>query len=254
MNSVLCKADGRIGRITLNRPESLNAITRELALELTRSLRWLEPQVNVIVLRGAGEAFCAGGDVVEVGRHRAAGRAELASLFEAVREAITTIRQVAVPVVAVVHGDAVAGGFEIIEAVDIAVVATTARLADRHARFGQVPGGGGSQMLPRLVGTARALGLVLTGDFISGEEAERIGLAYRAVEPEQLDARAEQLLEMLAGRSRDAQAAIKRLVRLADETNLEHGLDAEHDAVVGHLMGPAGEAALRAFADRANAQ
>jgi enoyl-CoA hydratase/carnithine racemase len=150
----------------------------------------------------------------------------------------------------VVEGNAVAGGFELVQACDIAVAAADARLADIHARFGQIPGGGGTQRLARIVGRARALGLILTGDRISGAEAAAWGLVYRAVPPERLEEAVRDLVARLVNGSGAALAASKRLVRAGAELPLEEGLDLELAAVLDHLVGPAGDAAIAAFTER----
>ena len=181
-------ADG-IGHITLNRPERMNAITTELARQLEHALSDLssDPAVNVIVIRGAGKNFCAGGDVAEVDRLRSAGPEPLRTLFDAFRRACDVIASVDVPVVAAVEGVAMAGGFELMQAADIVVVSDDAKLADNHITFGMIPGGGSTQRLPRLVGHQLALGLLLSGDRLSGLDAVRLGLAYRSFAPQDFD-------------------------------------------------------------------
>jgi enoyl-CoA hydratase/carnithine racemase len=247
---VLVRRAERVGYLTLNRPEAMNAITVRLGAELEAGVRELAPLVDVIVIRGAGGNFCVGGDVPELDRLRGQGREALGELFLAFRRALTAIAEVSVPVLAVVEGNAVAGGFELIQACDLAVVAADARLADIHARFGQIPGGGSTQRLPRIVGQPRALGLILTGDRISGAEAASWGLVYRAVPGDRLDQEVSELVARLIGGSRAALAASKRLVREAAGLPLEEGLDRELAAVLDHLVGPAGDAAVAAFTAR----
>src|SRR5207245_10930949 len=141
---VLTTVDGPVGWLTLNRPEAMNAVTVELARELEAGLRRLAGEAAVIVIRGAGGNFSAGGDVAEVDRLRGEGPAALAELFEAFGRALATIAEIDVPVVAAVEGYAMAGGFEL-QACDIVIVADDAVIADTHLKFGQIPGGGGSQ-------------------------------------------------------------------------------------------------------------
>lgn len=250
MNEVLARAEGRIGHVTLNRPEALNAITVALAEGLEAAVRDLAPQVDVIVVRGAGGSFCVGGDVPELDRLRAEGREATASLFVAFRRALAAIADVPVPVVAAVEGHAVAGGFELVQAVDVAIVRDDARLADVHARFGQVPGGGSTQRLPRLLGRPRAMGLILTGETISGRQAAEWGLVYRSVPAEAFEQQVTALAERLSAGSPAALAASKRLVRAAGELSLQQGLDAELETVLDHLGGSGGDAAIAAFTTR----
>jgi enoyl-CoA hydratase/carnithine racemase len=231
-------ADG-VGHITLNRPDRMNAVTTELARQLEHALRDLsaDPTVNVIVIRGAGQNFCAGGDVAEVGHLRSAGRQPLRTLFAAFRDACDAISAVDVPVIAAVEGVAMAGGFELMQAADIVIVSDDAKIADSHINFGMIPGGGGTQRLPRLVGRQIALGLLLSGDCINGRDAVRMGLAYRSFAPEDFDAGMHDFVTKLAGRDRAATATIKKLVGAGRERPLAQDLDDEITAVVEHIAG-----------------
>ncbi len=250
MSTVLTDVDGRIGWITLNRPDALNAITLELALALEQALGAVAPQVDVIVITGAGRHFCVGGDFKALEELRAAGRDAMAGLFAAFGRATALIGELDVPVVCAVHGYAMAGGFELAQACDVVLVAEDAQLCDNHSNFGQVPGGGGSQYLPRLVGRQRASAHILTGDRLSGVEAERWGLAYRAVPAADLRATAQQLAEQLAGKSREAQAKVKRLIRDGLHGPLPDGLAREREVVVDHLTGEAAAEGIASFTNR----
>jgi enoyl-CoA hydratase/carnithine racemase len=229
-------ADG-VGQITLNRPDRMNAVTTELAGQLERALNELsaDPTVNVIVIRGAGKNFCAGGDVAEVERLRSAGPQALRLLFDAFRSACGAINTVDVPVVAAVEGVAMAGGFELMQAADIVIVSDEAKIADSHINFGMIPGGGSTQRLPRLVGRQLALGLLLSGDCVSGLDAVRLGLAYRSFAPHDFEAGLRDFVTKLAGRDRAAMTTIKKLVGRAQQQPLDQGLDDEIAAVVEHI-------------------
>ena len=229
-------ADG-VGHITLNRPERMNAVTTELARQLEHALSELsaDPAVGVIVIRGAGKNFCAGGDVAEVQRLRSAGPERLRTLFDAFRRACDVIATVDVPVVAAVEGVAMAGGFELMQAADIVLVSDDAMIADSHLNFGMVPGGGSTQRLPRLVGRQTALGLLLSGDVVRGLDAVRLGLAYRSFAAHDFDLGVHEFVTRLAGRDRTAVATIKKLVGRAHQQPLAQGLDEEIAAVVEHI-------------------
>src|SRR5246127_5405078 len=196
-------ADG-VGHVTLNQPERMNAVTTELARRLEHVLNVLstDAAVNVIVIRGAGKNFCAGGDIAEVERLRSAGPEQLRTLFYAFRQACDVITTVDIPVVAAVEGVAMAGGFELMQAVDIAIVSDDAKIADSHINFGMIPGGGSTQRLPRLVGRQAALGLLLSGDRLSGLEAARLGLAYSSFARDDFDSGVNDFVAKLAGRDR----------------------------------------------------
>jgi enoyl-CoA hydratase len=242
--------EGPIGWLTLNRPDAMNAITVEMARLLERGLGQLAADVDVIVIRGAGGNFSAGGDVGEVARLRAEGPAALTELFETFGRALALIAELDVPVVAAVEGYAMAGGFELLQASDIVIVAEDAVIADTHLKYGQVPGGGSSQRLPRLIGRQRAAAHILTGDRLTGLEALTWGLAYQAVPAANLDAAARRLAERLASRNRDAVACTKRLLVRGLELPLAEGLALERAKVVEHLNSPSGSAAIAAFTGR----
>lgn len=251
MSTVLTSVDGGIGRITLNRPAQMNAVTVELASDLEAALRDLgrRDTVSVISVRGAGGNFCAGGDFGEVERLRPGGPAALAPLFDGFRRACAAVAEVSPPVVAVVEGVAMAGGFEFLQAADIVLVRADARLSDNHVNFGQVPGGGGSQRLARIVGRHRAMAHLLSGERLSGEDAVAVGLAHRAFPAETFEVDVERYLARMAGRRRDALTEIKRLVRSGLDLSLEHGLDLERETVLRHISGEAGGAGVTSFTE-----
>jgi enoyl-CoA hydratase/carnithine racemase len=226
-----------VGHITLNRPERMNAVTTELARHLEQAVSQLstDPAVKVIVVRGAGNNFCAGGDVDEVERLRSAGSDALRMLFDSFRRACDAISTVDVPVIAAVEGVAMAGGFELMQAADIVIVSDDAKIADNHINFGMIPGGGSTQRLPLLVGRQIALGLLLSGDRLTGRDAVRLGLAYRNFAPSDFESGLRDFVTKLAGRDRAAVTTIKKLLGRAHQQPLAQGLDDEIAAVVEHI-------------------
>lgn len=247
MSVVETATEGSVGHVVLNRPEALNAITIELALGLEAALASLAGSVKVIVVRGAGGNFCAGGDFHEVERLRGEGTHALESLFEAFGRACSAIATLGCPVVAAVEGYAMAGGFELMQSCDMALASHEAVIGDNHANFAQVPGGGGSQRLPRLVGRQRALGLILSGERLSGKEAAAWGLAYRSYPADEFDRSVASFAAKLAGKDKDAAAKTKRLVYAGLRMPLEDGLALERSTVVGHLSGEAAGEAIQRF-------
>jgi enoyl-CoA hydratase/carnithine racemase len=252
MSAVLREIDGPVGRITLNRPERMNAISVELARELGEALSTFgnRRDINVIVIRGAGQNFCAGGDFDEVQRLRDQGAPALRSLFTTFKDACDAIRGIPVPVVAAVEGVAMAGGFELMQAADIVLVSEEARISDNHVRFGMVPGGGSTARLPRIVGRQQALGLLLSGDRLTGAQAVVRGLAYRSLPQHSFTPSVEEFLVTLAGRDRAAVRTIKQLVNDSPGRTLRQAQDAETDAVVAHICGQAGHDSVSAFHNR----
>jgi enoyl-CoA hydratase/carnithine racemase len=237
MTPILRAISDGVGHVTLNRPEHMNAITVDLARALEQTILDVGafPDVNAILIRGASGNLCAGGDVDEVRRLRSQGPEALRELFTAFRRACDAIARVDVPVVVAVEGVAMAGGFELMQAADIVLVSDDARIADNHINFGMIPGGGSTQRLPRLVGRQAALGLMLSGDRMSGLDAVQRGLAYRSFPQAGFDDAVERFVERLAQRQRSAVSTIKRLVHSGLQNSLAAGLDDEIAAVVAHI-------------------
>jgi enoyl-CoA hydratase/carnithine racemase len=156
-------------------------------------------------------------------------------LFVGFRRACDAIANVEAPVVAAVEGVAMAGGFELMQAADIVLVSDEARIADSHINFGMIPGGGSTQRLRRLIGRQVALGLLLSGDRLSGVDAVRRGLAYRSFPQAEFDAGVQRFVCELASRQRSAVTTIKRLVNAGSAQDLPDGLDDEITAVVDHI-------------------
>jgi enoyl-CoA hydratase/carnithine racemase len=247
---VLTTIEASVAHIVLNRPQARNAITVALATGLAAALRAAAGQARVIVIRGAGGHFCAGGDFGEVSRLRPGGPDALRPLFEAFGAACELIGDLPVPVIAAVEGYAMAGGFELIQACDIAIAREDAVLADNHLNFGMIPGGGGSQRLPRLAGEQRALGLILSGDRLTGAEAQQWGLVYRAVPAAGFESAVAGLAANLAGKDPMALARAKRLVRDGLRRPLRDGLALETEAIIEHLGGAGAAAGISRFAGR----
>ncbi|WP_280341989.1 enoyl-CoA hydratase/isomerase family protein [Nocardia neocaledoniensis] len=244
---VTVDVDGVVGYITLNRPDAMNAITVELGRKLELALLDLASKANVIVIRGAEGNFSVGGDFRELERLRAGGAAALRPLFENFARACSRIETIEIPVIAVVEGYAMAGGFELMLACDITLVRSDAKLADNHANFGQVPGGGSSQRLPRLAGRQRALGHILSGERMSGAQAEQWGLAYRSFTPRDFEDGVKAYIERIAGLDRLALAKSKRLVYAGLSMPLNNGIAMELTTVIDHVVGDSAGAGIATF-------
>jgi enoyl-CoA hydratase len=215
-------------RLTLNRPHRLNAFSPALVEALGAAVAGIEadPAIRAVAITGAGRAFSAGADLADFTRlHRdpAALAAYLESFYRVLRAIETSPR----PYVAAVNGACVAGGLELLLACDLAVAASSARIGDGHLNFGQLPGAGGSQRLPRIVGLRRAKQLMLTGALLPAVEAERIGLVNAVVPDAELGAATDRLLDGLVAKSATGISAMKRLLAVADAAELDEGLRAE---------------------------
>ena len=214
-------ADG-VTRLTLNRPDSLNAINRELATELTAAVVAADgdPSVRALVLRGNGRAFCAGADLDE---HFTAddpmdiGRIDLWDRLEALR----------IPVVAAVHGWAITGGFLLSYCCDVVVASADARFRDTHAALGIVPTGGESQRMPRRLGFFLAKELMLTSRVLTADEAHRAGFVSRVVARDELDDAALETAALMAGNAPGSVSAIKRLINQGVQGDFGTGMRLE---------------------------
>jgi enoyl-CoA hydratase/carnithine racemase len=155
-----------------------------------------------------------------------------------------------VPVIAAVEGYAMAGGFELIQSCDLAVARDDAVLADNHLNFAMIPAGGGSQRLPRIIGLPRALGLILTGDRLTGVQAQQWGLIYRSVPPMAFEQAVASLAANLAAKDAAALAQAKHLVRAGLGLPLRDGLALETQAATEHLFSAQASAGISQFSQR----
>ncbi|MGT2464106.1 enoyl-CoA hydratase/isomerase family protein [Sinomonas atrocyanea] len=249
MSAVEITAEGPQLRVTLNRPERRNAINVDVLQGLAVAAeRAAEPGVRVVVLEGRGPAFCAGADLRAGGNDGLPGPSE-AMLAESTR-VFSALEAIPVPVVAAVHGAAFAGGLELLLCCDIVVASDSARFADAHARFGLLPGAGGSYRLPRRVGQSSARLLLYTGEEIEAAEAYRIGLADILVHDDELADRVGALAQTIGSRSPLVLREMKRLSGEAAALPAEAGLQSAHEAILRHRSSEDYAEGLRSFAER----
>ena len=219
---------GAIARITLNRPDRLNSFTRQMHEELRDVLANLG-EARVVVLTGAGRGFSAGQDLND----RAVAPGEAVDLGETVEACwnplIRTLTSLPQPVIARVNGVAAGAGANIALACDIVVAVKDAKFIQSFSALGLIPDSGGSWHLPRLVGQARALGLTLTGEPITGEQAAEWGMIWKAVDGERLDEEVNRIAERLAALPPLGLAAIKAIIRSTGSRTLDEELDLQRD-------------------------
>jgi enoyl-CoA hydratase len=223
------KKDG-IATITINRPQVLNVLNQETIQELICALEDADKDesVKVMVLTGAGEkAFCAGLDLKSVKDVTAVKLWELSRLLH---KATLTIEDVGKPVIAAINGFALGGGLEIAMACDILIASENSRMGQPEVNVGLLPGGGGTQRLPRFVGKAIAKELIFTGKVIDAKTAETIGLVNKVVPPDQLKATVEELAKEIMSKPPLAIKMSKYLVNLSDSVDLRTGLACEAEA------------------------
>jgi len=224
-------ADG-IGRLTLNRPDKLNAFNRPMLAEIALALDQAanEEATRVVVITGADRAFCAGQDLGEAALMTGDPAASVAeSLDRYYHPMLERLHSLPMPVIAAINGIAAGAGANFAFNCDIVVAAASASFVQAFTRIGLVPDCGGTWLLPRLVGAARARALMLLAEPVSAEQAEAWGLIYRAVPDEALGSEVEALARRLAGGPTAAFGMIKQALDASGANSLTSQLDLERD-------------------------
>ncbi|MFB0562471.1 MAG: enoyl-CoA hydratase/isomerase family protein [Candidatus Lokiarchaeia archaeon] len=220
-----------IAKITLNRPDAMNSWNFQLAKEFLEAVKSLEDnrKIKALIITGSGGTFSTGADLKFV-------RSLLDEGFEAGVEMITTLNEAfsncektRLPVIAAVNGFALAGGLELILCCDIVLIADSARIGDYHSNFGLVPGGGGSQRLPRKIGDQNAKYLLFTGRWVSPEEAKEMGLVYKVVPADKLMEEAEKIALKIGEKNPGGLKYMKYLANQSRDLPLEEGLKLEQE-------------------------
>ena len=228
--TILFSVEAGIARLTLNRPDRLNSFTVQMHEEVADALSNLG-EARTLILTGAGRGFCAGQDLND----RAVAPGEAVDLGESVEQRYNPLirRLVALPmpVIGRVNGVAAGAGANIALACDIVIAAKSAKFIQSFAAIGLIPDSGGTWVLPRLVGQARALGLALTGAPLPAEQAEAWGLIWKAVEDEQLDAEVDSVAARFAAGPTRGLARIKAMLRESWGQSLDAELDRQRDAM-----------------------
>ena len=218
----------KVATVTISNPPA-NLLSRAVLTEMNDCFDAVakDPNVKVMILTGAGSFFIVGADIKEISglKDKAAGT-EASSLGQRV---IGKLERLPIPTIAAINGHCLGGGCELVMACTIRLAHERARMGQPEINLGILPGFGGTQRLPRLVGLSRALELMLTGDMINGKTAEQIGLVSRAVPEEELMKQATGLARKIAGKSRPAIERILRLARAAVEQPQEQGLKLESE-------------------------
>jgi len=251
LDTVTYAAEKGIARITLNRPDQLNAISPGLLEDLEQVCAAVEgdPGVRAVTLTAAGRAFCAGADLKAV-RELSPDAEKWSRFMRLWHRVFNRIEALPVPVIAGVQGLALAGGLELVLVADLVAADETARLGDQHANFGLVAGGGGSQRLPRLIGARRAKEMMLLGGWLSAAQALEWGLINRVAPTATLGAVVEEMAAQIANGSDSAARTVKALVNRAFDTDLVTGLELELSLVAAHMRTAEAAEGLRAFAEK----
>jgi enoyl-CoA hydratase len=219
--SILVETKGRVGVITLNRPQALNALNSVLNGELAKAIAAFDADdgIGCMVVTGSDKAFAAGADIKEMADKTAVEM--VMSDFAAAWHATASARK---PVIAAVAGFALGGGCELVMQCDIVIAADTAKFGQPEIKLGVIPGIGGTQRLPRAVGKAKAMDLILTARMMDAAEAERCGLVSRVVPAASLMQEAMTIAETIAAMSLPALMAAKEAINRAFESPLAEGI------------------------------
>jgi len=230
-DNILFSSEGSVARITLNRPDRLNSFTQAMHADLRDALARVKSDatLRVLLLTGAGRGFCAGQDLSE-GEVPPGKPIDIGGIIErSYKPLVLALRSLPMPVVCAVNGVAAGAGAHVALACDIVVAAKSASFIQAFCKIGLLPDAGGTYFLPRLVGSARARGLALLGDKLSGEQAAEWGLIWKCVDDDALTATVEALLRQLAAAPTRALAATKEALDAASGNTLEAQLNCERD-------------------------
>ena len=252
-DNVLTSVEDGVGTITLNRPEKLNAFAGAMRQEVTQAVQEMadHDDVRVLVITGAGRAFCAGADIGYMRDLMERNDTEaFHDLVEAGREVVTTIRTTPKPVVASVNGPAAGGGANMALACDIRIASEKASIGQTFNKIGLHPDWGGTYFLPRLVGSAKALELIFSGEMIGAAEGHRIGLFNKVVPHDRLEAETQKFARALAQKAPLALALAKKAVYQSEGRDLSGMLDLELDHQLRCFSSEDSTEGLKAFLEK----
>ena len=247
MSVVFVERESPVGIVLLNRPEALNALNDEVMGALVEALVDLDADdgIRCIVLGGSERAFAAGADIGQM------AEASAMEMYEARRiDRWDAIRRVRTPLVAAVSGFCLGGGCELALACDLIVASETAQFGQPETGLGIIPGAGGTQRLTRAVGKAKAMDVILSGRFLTAEEAERAGLVARVVAKEAWLEEAKAAARSIASKGPIAQRLAKESVNRAFESTLETGLDYERKLLYLAFASEDAREGLTAFTEK----
>jgi 2-(1,2-epoxy-1,2-dihydrophenyl)acetyl-CoA isomerase len=241
LQTLRIEIDGEIGTLTLDRPDAFNAMSPEMIGELATAFAWLADRapLRALIVTGAGRAFCAGGDVTWFRKGVEDEEIDLPSSVrrgaEALHQGIVDLRRIPYPVIAAVNGPAAGAGFSLALACDLRIASETAFFAPAYGRIGASPDGGMTYFLPRIVGPARALELLLEDPDLSAEAAKAEGLVTEVVPAEELEARARAKAEELAAKAPHYVRMAKLLVGGSIEHTLTEHLQLERHGIADSM-------------------
>lgn len=250
---ILCKQDGGIATVTIDRQEALNALNPDVLTQLYETMCQLDADqsVKVVIITGAGpKAFVAGADIAAMATMTPAQAQSFSCLGQQTMDKVANMRPF---VIAAINGFALGGGCELALACDICVASTKARMGIPETTLGVIPGFGGTQRLPRLIGLGRAKEMLATGRQVKAEEAFEIGLVIQVVEPDKLLSTCMEKAHQIAVNSAIAISLGKKAMTAGVEMTLEHGLEHEADIFALAFAQPDQKEGMTAFLDKRTA-
>jgi enoyl-CoA hydratase/carnithine racemase len=251
--NVLVSCGDGVGRITLNRPHKLNAFAGTMRQEIASAVRDMaaDDAVRVIVITGAGRAFCAGADVGYMKTLTDAADVDAFRLLvEAGRNVVTTIRATPKPVIASVNGAAAGGGANLALACDFRIASDRAAIGQTFTRVGLMPDWGGTYLLPKLVGSPKALELVFSGEMVPADEALRLGLFDRVVPHEQLARATDDYARSLVDKPPLAIALAKSTIYSSEAHTMQQVLELEQEHQLRCFQSEDAKEGLEAFLEK----
>ena len=241
---------GAIGKITLNRPDKYNAFVRGMALELQKKLDECrsDETIRCIIISGSGKAFCAGQDLKEATDPNSPTIEEIVQ--QHYNPIIKKIREIEIPVIAAVNGVAAGAGANVALACDIVVAAKSATFIQAFSKIGLIPDSGGTYFLPRLIGIQKAAALMMTGEAVSAEKAETLGMIYAVYEDSEFETSAMKLADTISSMPTKGLGYTKKLLSQTFNNSLEDQLSLEAETQALSASSKDHQEGIKAFMEK----
>ena len=245
---------GAIGKITLNRPDKYNAFVRGMALELQKKLDECnsDKTIRCIIISGSGKAFCAGQDLIEATDPNGPAIEEI--VRQHYNPIVKKIREIKTPVIAAVNGVAAGAGANVALACDIVVAAKSASFIQAFSKIGLIPDSGGTYFLPRLIGIQKAAALMMTGETISAEKAETLGMIYAVYEDSEFETSAMKLADTISSMPTKGLGYTKKLLSQTFNNSLEDQLSLEAETQALSASSKDHQEGIKAFMEKRTPQ
>jgi enoyl-CoA hydratase len=242
------KVEEGVAVVTISRPQALNALNSRFFSEMDEMVKNIssDKSVKVMVITGEGKAFVAGADISEMADMTPE---EGIAFSKKGQQTFRSLEQMEIPVIAAINGFALGGGLELAMGCDVRIASSKAKFGQPEVNLGMIPGYAGTQRLSRLVGMGDALYLLMSGEMINAEEALRIGLVQKVIEPEQLMEEVMRYAGLVASKGPKAVKKVKYVTRLGYEMNFEDGSKLESE-FFGSQFKAEGEVGMKAFLEK----